>query len=486
MKKLFMCLLTAALVMVGASNVKAAGTLDSLLKVYDAEGKAVTTDNCSSLSNYIAAIPEGGTLQLQKDITATDGITDSFRMDSATVKNMTLDLNGHKIVATNGPAVIIGSGTTKVNVTIKGGTGSAIISTKASSDIITVSKGSNLDVSDTKIYYKDGAEENTLLTETTNPYITGIHVFDESTVSMTNTTIYANYAVWVSGAKNKVTISKSDLHGYAALDISNGSSNKGNNVQAEGNVVTVNESTLTGHNPYAASDGNAYGTVVIGGQKGLALTITKSTVTNDTKNNTEDLIVFSESYADSEGAEVNVSESKLTNTDKDHGSSVFNYSSVKLASANSIVSTKNTLTGNVYPTPATAEEDTIVYVTVVYTEDGVEKEETKAYASSKVSEELKKYLDALTEKYVADDYEVEGYYTDAKYENKLNFEQGIVNNLKVYLKATKIVEPEATPDPEPEENPNTLDNVMAYVAAGLTSVIGVTALGLSIKRKMHN
>lgn len=414
----------------------------------------------------------------EKTLSSTNDLKSLFMVQdgsSVTIKNGTIDYHGDNsaLEVTSGAVTLDG-----VTIKIK----------KAGSTIITVGDDTELTVNNSKLYYTTGSNDE----KSTEGSTEGIHIGSNTVVNVNKTEIYATYAVWVNGDKNNVTINnESDIHGYAALDITNGSSNKASNTQATDNVVTVNNSTLTGHNPYSADETNGYGTVVIGGQKGLELTITESTITNTTTHNREDLILFSESYADSEGVEVDIIGSKLTNTDNANGSAVFNYSNTTLAAANTIASSGNTVTGTLYP----ASEETMVYVTIIYTFEDLEVEITKAYTSSEVTEKLQADLADVEAEYEVAGYEVEGYYTDADYENAVNFEQGIANDTTIYVKTSKVVIPDSGSTPAPDtdvdtdvetETPDTLDNVIGYVAAGLVSVLGLSGLGYSIKRKMQD
>lgn len=489
MKKFICALSFAFLLMVGVTNVNAAGNLDSVFKVLDEKGQEVSCDGCLTVSNYVAKVSEGGTLQLQKDVTDADDLTDSLRLDSATAKSITLDLNNHKIVASNGAAIIVGSEPNKVTVTVKGGT---IVSTKTYADVITVTKGSNLNVDNCKIYNKDVTEETDLLTETTNAYISGIHVGDDSKVTVTNTHIYANYAFFLRGSNSEVTITDSELHGYAALDITNGIDQDVNT----GNKVTVTNSTLTGHNPYAKNASNNYGTVVIGGQEDLELTITGSTVTNTTTNNSEDLIYFGNAYENSKGVDVAITDSTLNNTDSANGSAVFNYNTKENASANTVVTTGTKVEGTEYP----ADNTDVVYVSVVYTLDGKTVEETKAFEKDKVEEGLKAYLEELSATLKEQKVNVDGYYTDADYKTEFKLENEVTGSVKVYVKTSKVEEPKEEPKDEPtkdepvkdndkadeETNPQTSDNIISVVAMGVVSLIVVAGCGLYFKKYFNN
>ena len=486
MKKFICALSFAFLLMVGVTNVNA-GALDDTLKVLGADGKEVTCESCLNVSQYVAAIPDGGTLQLQKDITGADDLTDSLRLDSTTVKNMTLDLNGHKISSTKDPVIIIGSATTKVNVTIEGG---KIIG--AAEDIIKVNNGSNLTVNDTKILYQDAEDEKTLLTTPVETYTSGIHVGDGSTITLNSTTIYAKYGVWVNGSNSTVTIEDSDIHGYSALDITCGTGQSAKT----GNTVTVTNSTLTGHNPYAKNASNNYGTVVIGGQEDLELTITGSTVTNTTTNNSEDLIYFGNAYENSKGVDVAITDSTLNNTDSANGSAVFNYNTKENASANTVVTTGTKVEGTEYP----ADNTDVVYVSVVYTLDGKTVEETKAFEKDKVEEGLKAYLEELSATLKEQKVNVDGYYTDADYKTEFKLENEVTGSVKVYVKTSKVEEPKEEPKDEPtkdepvkdndkadeETNPQTSDNIISVVAIGVVSLIVVAGCGLYFKKYFNN
>lgn len=246
-------------------------------------------------------------------------------------------------------------------------------------------------------------------------------------LNITNSDVAAKYAVWVSGADNNISITGSTLTGYAALDISNGVSQKPN--QVEGNIVNVSDSTLTGYNTYSGSSDN-YGTIVIGGQKGLKLNIDNSVVTNLVTNVVEDLIVISSSYSVSENVEINITNSELiNNAPVGNPSAVYNVTSSSninndIILDNTDVSATN---GVIYGTLAD-----YVYVTI----NVFDVQSVVAIPNGSSLEGLNDYVISL------DGYNFEGWFTDSTYETPFDDTIPVTDNINLYAKYVEIPQDE--------------------------------------------
>ncbi len=95
-------------------------------------------------------------------------------------------------------------------------------------------------------------------------------------------------------------------------------------------------------------------------------------------------------------------------------------------------------------------------------------------------------------------YKIDGLYADEKFEEEFNFEQAISNNTAIYVKLAKVAEKPENPTDKPSteepvqggnnseeeiENPQTGDNLFAYIVTG---VIAIVALGVVLKIKKFN
>ncbi len=294
-----------------------------------------------------------------------------------------------------------------------------------------------------------------------------------TTLNVTNTEVQAQYAIWINGEENKVTIDESQITGWAALDISNGSSSK---TQAMNNVVTVTNSTLTGVSYQAVHDTNGYGTVVIGGQDGLQLTIQNSTITNAiTTENPLDLIQFGDAYIASKNVQVGIDQSKLINTDDTGNSYVYNYGSEEMANPTSNNMVVVTETTNITAPEGTVDKKIEGYITLtISTSDG---------------DAIMKLPEGLTlpqpEDPVLDGYTFDGWYQDETYQTPFDFTQPINQDTTLYAKYTKIEEETPVTPEVPEEdieNPSTSDIDLAlYVSIGILSLAGIVFVS---KKKM--
>lgn len=175
---------------------------------------------------------------------------------------------------------------------------------------------------------------------------------DGATLNVTNSEVYALYAIWINGKENIVTIDSSTVGGWAALDITYGDSAE---TLANSNRVTVTNSTLIGMG-VMNGDSNEYATIVIGAQDGLVLDITNTEIKNIIQSdNPEDLISFDEHYLTNKNVTITIKDSKLYNTDTANGSKVFAYQNAEnMAIENkNIIKLANTeinseISGNIY------------------------------------------------------------------------------------------------------------------------------------------
>lgn len=242
-------------------------------------------------------------------------------------------------------------------------------------------------------------------------------------LNITNSDVAAKYAVWVSGADNNISITGSTLTGYAALDISNGVSQKPN--QVEGNIVNVSDSTLTGYNTYSGSSDN-YGTIVIGGQKGLQLDIDNSVVTNLVTNVVEDLIVISSSYSVSENVEINITNSELiNNAPAGNSSAVYNVTSSSNINNNVVLDNTDVSATNgiIYGTLAN-----YVYVTI----NVFDVQSVLAIPTGSSLDGLDEYVIEI------DGYNFEGWFTDNTYETLFDDTKLVTENINLYAKFVEI------------------------------------------------
>lgn len=357
-----------------------------------------------------------------------------------------------------------------------------IISNKGSDAAgIKVTGRSNIALSNSVIQY-DGYTESDY---GNNDYFTGIWLTksaDESVVAVLNgSEIYAKYGIWVNGQGNDVSVKGSTITGWSPLDISNGTSATS---LASDNKVSVENSTLMGV-ATLTGNGNEYGTIVIGGQSGLELTIEDSTVTNKfVVKNTQDLILFGDAYLPSEDVTIEISNSKLINNDTDGESAVVNYSTED-----------NTLGGNVLAidsatqiTSANQKNVEIVGDNVLLTLSTIEGDAIIAIPRGM----------AITDDILSIDEEIDGYdfggwYTDSSYKNKFVSGTTIEQDTTLYAKFTKkensvsnvdsnkdIVTPTQT-----AKNPKTGDiNLMMIIITILSGIVGLGVTGRKIALKV--
>ncbi len=416
----------------------------------------INVSSGESLSDKVTQASPGDVLVLE-DGTYTGDITiDKALTIKGTSKENTI-INGQINIASNNALVSLES------LTIE----------KQGSDTagVKLTGTSNVTISDALIQYANIVGDD----YGNNDYFTGIWLSKSangSTLTVNNSEIKAKYAIWVHGQENNVTVNSSSITGWAALDISN--SPKPQSSLAANNVVTVNGSTLLG---VATSTGpsNGYGTIVIGGQDSLQLTINNSTVTNKfVVSQMQDLIHFGDAYEDSQNVNIEINSSKLINTDTTTNSSVINYITEGVSANENIVvmsdTTIESANGKVYSTANN-------YVTVTIDILGVTSTITIPVGSIIPEEALNFELDGYT---------FEGWYTDENFENTFDTASEVNDDITLFAKLTEIVVDNPITSEEPTEqieNPNTADSILLYVILGLTTASGAF---VTYRKLRHN
>lgn len=285
--------------------------LASLFFIPGVNAATIDVTNGDDLNAKIASASAGDVIAIANGTYSGDVTLD---------KNITLKGASKDGVVINGSVVVTGTNAKVVLDTMTIMNSGTIIDVKAKSDVTV--KNAVVTYTGFNGTYTSNDSDGIWLQKTANG----------SKLTVDSSDIYAKYAVWVYGENNNVSINNSNVTGWAALDISNGSKST---TQAFNNVVSVNGSTLKGINTYAGPT-NDYGVIVIGGQNGLELSIDNSTVTNGfTVDNVQDLILFGDAYVTSEDAFITVANSKLVNTASEGNSSaVYNIGTAKNASVN--------------------------------------------------------------------------------------------------------------------------------------------------------
>ena len=374
--------------------------------------------------------------------------------------------------------ILEGTITTNANLTLQN-----LEITAEAASIITVNAPVTVNVENSAITDKGLTTGNTA----------GIHLkkgnADGATLNVTNSEIFALYGIWVNGANNTVNVTGSEVTGWAALDITYGSSADS---LAKGNTVTVTNSTLTGNGVHSGPT-NEYSNIVIGAQDGLKLNISGSTLTNTiNSDNPEDLIAFGDAYLTSKNVMITIESSKLINTDTTNGSAVFD-----VALENSNPENSNMIAISVDTTIETANgvvyNDVEGYITLVLST--IEGDVAITLPEGTVLTE-----DVLKPGEV-EGYTFEGYFTDENYTTPFDY-SALNEDTTLYAKFVPVsteepTEPETPTDPSEEpttnevtnetnteeniENPQTGDNLIAYIA---TAVAAIAVLGVVIKKKM--
>lgn len=374
----------------------------ALFFVPNVNAATITVSNGDDLSAKVASADPGDILNIA---------TGTYNGDITLDKNITLKGASREDVIINGTVVI---NSQDIEVTLDS------LTVNDNATLIDVKAKSTVNVNNSTIAYSGYNG-----TYTTNS-VDGIWVertANGTKLNITSSDVAAKYAVWVSGGSNNVTITDSTLTGYAALDISNGVSQKPN--QVEGNIVNVSNSTLTGYNTYSGSSDN-YGTIVIGGQKGLQLDIDNSVVTNLVTNVVEDLIVISSSYSVSENVEINITNSELiNNAPAGNSSAVYNVTSSSNINNNIVLDNTDVSATNGIIYGALAN---YVYVTINVFD--VQSVLTIPTGSS---------LDGLDEYVIEiDGYNFEGWFTDNTYETLFDDTKLVTENINLYAKFVEI------------------------------------------------
>lgn len=430
-------------------------TLSGLLFMTTASAKEIAVANGDDLSAKITEAEAGDVLNI------ADG---TYTGDLTIDKNITLKGASKEGTIIDGTVII---NQADIEVTLD------TLTVQDAATLIDVKTKSTVNVNNAKVVYK--GYNGTYATNS----VDGIWVelgADGTVLNVTNSEVAAKYAIWFQASNSKLNVTGSTLTGYAALDISNGTSQKPN--QATGNVVTVKGSTLTGYNAYNGSS-DSYGTVVIGGQKDLILDIDDSVITNYAgATPKEDLILISSSYSVSEENQIIVTNSELNNTaPAGNASAVYNISTA--TNANNVIAFENTkistVNGITYPTITG-----YVYITI-----------NVAGAQSVVSIPTNSILQGLNDYYVEiEGYEFGGWYTDPNYNTPFDDTAVITDDLAIYAKYVEEVKEPTEPTVDPEEpaieNPETSDPIMTYAATGVIALIGLTGMAIYLKKNKVN
>lgn len=257
--------------------------------VYAADD-VVNANDENTLKN---ALSDGNSIiNLSKDVT--------YNVTNCTINNdVTINGNGATI---KGEISIEGNAKT---VNLNDLTITASSSSGNNPELIKVKTKTNLNVSKVRAYVDDINDASKFTKSGGGIVLYGTDSdASGSTVDILDSTIHAKYAVWIEGGSNDVTITNSNLAGYAALDLTSSSVENG----VSNNKITVEGSTLKGYALGKTEQQSNYGTIVIGNQKDVDIKINNSTVTNDFSISTEarsDLILIS-NYSD---------EDNITNTE---------------------------------------------------------------------------------------------------------------------------------------------------------------------------
>lgn len=416
----------------------------SLLLVPSVDAATIEVVNGDDLSAKVASALDGDVLNIANG---------TYNGDITISKNITLKGESKTGTIINGGVVV---DTADLVVTLD------TLTVENAGTIIDVKAKSNLTVKNAKVIYNGyvdtyatNAADGIWLEKTANG----------STLTVENSDVVAKYAIWVYGEGNTVDIKNSNIIGWAALDISNGTSST---TQATGNAITVTGSTLKGINDYTGAS-NSYGTIVIGGQKGLQLLITDSTVTNGV--NTEqaqDLIVYGDAYRTSSECVVVITNSTLTNTALlGNPSAVYNIGTednVLGLNVFGVENTEITATNNViYPTMTD-----YVYLTV----DAMGSKAVTLIPTGSV-------LGSLEDPEAVEGYTFKGYFTDNTFKTKFDFTKAIDTDTTIYALYEEVKD-------NSEKNPETSDNIMIFIAVGATSILGIAGMAIYLNKKKAN
>lgn len=365
-------------------------------------------------------------------------------------------------------------GTTKEGTIIKGTVTISATDVKVLFDTLTLTNASTILKVDAKSTV-DIKNSNVIYSGYNGTYVAnsadGIWLTKKANGTVLNITdsfVAAKYAIWVYGEENVVTVKNSEISGYAAIDISNGTSSS---TLAKNNKVTVIGSKLVGNANYSGSS-DSYGTVVIGGQEGLVLNVDNSTITNVfTAVNGMDLILFSPAYKASINTEISLLNSKLENTDENNKSFVINYGTEEIQNGANVVAMEGTT--------ITSKNDKVSnivgeYITFTVNIKGSEAQVVLPKGSVVPESALK--LDPV------EGYTFGGWYTDDVFVTEFIPTEILNSDIKIYAKYTKNQTEPIVPEKPQVENPNTNDNVLTYVVLGGISLLGVALIYRQLKK----
>ncbi len=258
--------------------------------------------NPTSETELDTALSSCSVINLQKDKAYNE-------KDYTISNNVVINGNGATVKGT----FSITNGATKVNfnnLTITKNNGA----NGSQPEFIKVKTKATVNISGVQMYYSDENDSSKFTSAGS-----GVVVYNTSgngsTITISNSTIHAKYAVWIEGGSNTVNIKNSDLAGYAALDLTSYDADSG---AVTGNKVTIDNSKLTGY--AAAKNGsNSYGTIVVGNQQNVSLDIKNNSViqnafTGHSTYDSFDVILMAKySNKETKGVDINVSNSTLIN-----------------------------------------------------------------------------------------------------------------------------------------------------------------------------
>ena len=293
---------------------------------------------------------------------------------------------------------------------------------------------------------------------------------ENTTLNVTNTEIYSTYAIYVKSGNNKVTIDKSSLNGWAALDISN-------NLEAvSNNSISVSNSTLIGVDYLPNNGWNDYSVVQIGAQKNLALSITSSTVKNIIiSGNRTDVIGYSDSYSSSSDVTISIADTDLINTDENGNSSIINYGvDANVASTMLIIDSLSTMTSANGKNFEIAGNNSILTLSTL---DG--NVTITVPTGTELTEDILNSVEDI------EGYKFDGWFTDAQYTNPVAVGTKITEDTTIYAKFTKIETPATQEISENIENPKTSDNILSYIILSGISLTSITFAGYKLRKRYN-
>lgn len=412
--------------------------------------KEIEVQNTDSISTVIASsTTEDGDVLVLADGTYTE----SFTID----KDLTLKGSSAENVIIDGK-IVISADVMLDNITVKG----------AESEIIDIAgnENGNVSISNCVIQFKNLTENDYGKAN----WVSGVRLSKTANgtkLSIIDTKISAQYAVWVNGEENTLYMEGSTITGWAALDISNGTSAT---TQANNNTIAITDSTLTGISYNAESESNAYGTIVIGGQSALTLAIENSTIQNKfITQNAQDLIVFGDAYLPSKDVVVLIAGSSLINNDTQANSYVYNWGTTdnSLEEANNAIA----LAADVEVTSPDGQVNAQIpdYVDLTVSVNG-----EVMFGKFPAGE----VLDRLEDPEAADGYTFDNWYADPDGNTPFDFTQTIDENTTIYALFTEN-------QTDLPDNPQTGDNLYFLISMAVLSFTGLFFISKKVSARNH-